>query len=234
MKHVAVIPDILKEAVGQSFCTAQLGAGEGVRTVMNDAVKYLIIEQIRTAMLEGTIDEQDDNFIEAGEAAENGEERPLCNNKLLSPTPSLVRTKSIELIMDQQRVHVMGPMSMAPKCQERHHQGSRGPLCARGTDSHEFQKLRRAVLQMLPLMWNLPLYLQSPHQNEKNKSSESDYKVSLSDSNSRRKAGPDRRVERLDISESNFDKLSQKDRYETYDQDKALKAIHFTKDLYKA
>lgn len=80
--------------------------------MLYDALKHVIVDQTRTAMLKKTLNKPVDQYFKASKTADALCMRVLCNG-FFAPIASFIETQTMDTITDQGRVDVVRSTSKA-------------------------------------------------------------------------------------------------------------------------
>lgn len=92
------------EAVEQLFRAVTLSAQWRIRTVLYDAMKHVIFDQIETAVLGEIVEKHVDKQFEAGKASEAFAKMLLCNDEFPTQIASFAHEKIMDAISGQSQV----------------------------------------------------------------------------------------------------------------------------------
>lgn len=109
---MAGMPNMVEEAVEEAVRAVTTSAQRGIRTVVDGTLEHVILDKIRMAVLNKTIEKYLEKYINARKPAEILGKRLLRNDRFLDPIASFVQKKSMDEIVDIQSVQVVRTSSM--------------------------------------------------------------------------------------------------------------------------
>lgn len=177
-----------EEAVEQLSHTVTLGAQAGIRNVTYKAVEHIILAQIRTATLGKTISEHNDQNFGARKAIEALGKRFLSNDELFAPKASFIQTQTMDTFTEQRMDNMFGSKPKATS--------AKNDAAVQAEDSLEYEAPARTIYESFKKgSYKGRKSSRASHctrsrtsRSRNHKYSESAFKLSMIDTDSRRNA----------------------------------------------
>lgn len=199
-----------------------------------DAIKHVIFDQIRMAVVAKTMEMTVGQYFEARKATESLWSRLLRDDEFLAPMTSFVPTQTMTAITDRRIIDVFRSRSMETSDKEDAAAADEASIVPEAMAHWSFKSSSEESYEGHNSRQARHRTCSRASLNKSNKSSESVSTLSMSDRASRRKARPNHRIECLNRSESNSDHSIPRARYETHERDKAFAIISPINDCYKS
>lgn len=151
-------PEMVDQAVEQIFCAASLSARGCIRSVVPDAVEYIIFDQIETTVVGETIHEHIEKYFKGGKVAE---EQKVAPQQCIPHSDSTIRPTEdygCKLLPTHGRSIRIHPHDN--RCQQKSSGGAEASfVCENSLSQYPKPLVTRATKGVSHL--NLPLYSQS-------------------------------------------------------------------------